>query len=131
MIIPDFATPLILQLILLLCGYKSFKAIEDDESEIDNDKKWLTFWFCHAVFTTVKFILDIFYTAVTIPFYNEAMIGITLFLGFFGGAEVTYKVLKPFVTKYQGDIDSKLDEVANLARSKMQQVRAGGPAKSD
>ena len=72
MIIPDFSVGLILQLILLLCGYKSFKAISADNEA--GAKNWLTFWFCYTALSTAKFVLDIVYSAFSIPFYNEFLI---------------------------------------------------------
>ena len=50
-VIPDFMAPLLLAVVLLLAGYKSFKAIESPVKE--DDTRWLTFWFVYAIIVSL------------------------------------------------------------------------------
>ena len=84
MMIPTFLVPLLSNAILLLCGYKSFKAIESFKG--GDDTKWLTFWFCNSLLGFAKAILD--YVAMIIPFYNEAYLAAIIYLAFLGGADL-------------------------------------------
>ena len=52
MFIPSFLAPLILNALLALCGYRSFKAIESVET--NDDTQWLTFWFVWSLVTMAK-----------------------------------------------------------------------------
>merc|ERR1712093_850278 len=83
-LIPDFLYPLVQSALLLLCGYKSFNAI--DTKETKDDIKWLTFWLVYSVLAFAKSILDM--VSILIPLYNELNLAAIVYLAFFGGAQL-------------------------------------------
>ena len=85
-------------LIILYCGYMSFKAIESTNK--DDDTQWLTFWLLYSIIVFAEIWTDIFlawYVEVRagygrmcvlcmlfrIPFYSELKIGLIAYLGIF------------------------------------------------
>lgn len=121
MFIPSIFAGIITQMILLYCGYRSFKAIESDVE--GDDTKWLTFWFVYSIVSFAKSIVD--YVGSIIPFYVEANIALVVFLGFFGGAEIAYKqVIGPILLQYQGQIDEAIAEAKAKAKEVAKQAQA-------
>ena len=119
MLIPTPVAPLITNAILLHCGYKSIKAIESEAA--GDDKKWLTFWFVHTLFSFIKSMLD--YVAFVIPMYTDASIAVIVYLGFFGGAQVIYSnLLQPLLLKHEKEIDTKIDAALKTAQNKWNEV---------
>lgn len=89
-------------------AYRSFKAIESDDH--DDDTQWLTYWVVYAFFTVfddmTEWILGI------IPFYHliKLLFYIWMFWPSTNGAQTIYKtILKPFLIKYQSDIDKQVE----------------------
>ena len=110
--IPGIILDLAKNTLLLLCGYRSFKALESERN--DDDKKWLTFWFVYTVFSFVKSVCD--YVAFAVPFYEEASLGLIVFLAFFGGSKMAYStVLQPLLKKHEAVIDETLQDAAKKA----------------
>ena len=68
-------TTLLTQTLLLLCGYRSFKALERPGDSAAHTK-WLTFWFVHTLFAFAKSVCD--YVLVIIPFYSEISVGLLI-----------------------------------------------------
>ena len=93
---------------------RSFKALETERNE--DDTKWLTFWFVYTLFSFAKSVCD--YVAFIVPMYEEATVGIVIYLAFFGGAQLVYSaVLKPLLKKHEGAIDEQLNAVAQKAEA--------------
>ena len=121
MVIPDVFFGLIQNAILLLCGWSTFKALETDRSE--DDTHWLTFWLVYTFVAFTKSILD--FVSFAIPFYNDGMIGLTIYLAFFGGADHIYKVfMKPFMKEHEALVD------AHIAKAKVKVTGAVAEAKA-
>ena len=95
--LPTLVASLLHSALLLLCGFRSFKALESERGE--DDTKWLTFWFVYTCFTFTKSLAD--YVAFAVPFYEEAMIGIVVYLAFFGGAKLAYASALPLLKKHE------------------------------
>lgn len=93
---------------------RSFKALETERNA--DDTKWLTFWFVYTLFSFAKSVCD--YVAFIVPMYEEATVGIVIYLAFFGGAQLVYStVLKPLLKKHEGAIDEQLNAVAQKAEA--------------
>ena len=75
-------------------GLKSFRAIQSEDPK--DDKQWLTFWLLFSVFELIATVTDVLFGWL-IPYYNELKCGFLLFLGAFGGAELIYPLLEPFL----------------------------------
>ena len=72
----------------------------------------------YTLFSFAKSIAD--YVAFVIPFYDEAAIGIVLYLAFFGGAKLAYStVLQPLLKKHEAVIDEHLKAAAATAEDKL------------
>lgn len=112
MFVPDMFMPIITQAILLLCGYRSFKALESTGE--GDDKQWLTFWLVYTFLAFAKAVLD--WVSFVVPFYNEANIAIIVYLAFFGGATQAYGILKPFLKEHEKLIDAKMAEAHSQAQ---------------
>eukprot|EP01063_Lacrimia_lanifica_P009721 TRINITY_DN1661_c1_g1_i3.p1 TRINITY_DN1661_c1_g1~~TRINITY_DN1661_c1_g1_i3.p1 ORF type:complete len:125 (+),score=49.72 TRINITY_DN1661_c1_g1_i3:423-797(+) len=91
---------------LLLCGWKSFKAIESAGSA--DDTQWLTFWTVISAMQFGEFWLDLFRNML--PYYNEGKFVALVWLGFFRGANTCYKMIRPYMKQYEGDVDKVLEE---------------------
>eukprot|EP01061_Rhynchopus_euleeides_P020195 TRINITY_DN3292_c0_g4_i1.p1 TRINITY_DN3292_c0_g4~~TRINITY_DN3292_c0_g4_i1.p1 ORF type:complete len:138 (+),score=46.07 TRINITY_DN3292_c0_g4_i1:57-416(+) len=101
---------------LLLCGYKSFKAIESTETS--DDTQWLTFWTVVSIVQFAEFWLD--HISRILPFYSEAKFGLLVWLGAFRGAHMIYeKGIRPFLKQHQSDIDKHLDKAEAQAKAAM------------
>mmetsp|Transcript_11284 Transcript_11284/g.22894 ORF Transcript_11284/g.22894 Transcript_11284/m.22894 type:complete len:181 (+) Transcript_11284:42-584(+) len=122
-LIPDMLEPLIIAAILLICGYKSFKAIET-KGVGNDDTHWLTFWFVYTLFSFLKAVIDYVFKWL-IPFYNEGMIAFVVYLAFFGGAQLLYEnVFRPLLLAYEGDIDKQLELAQRRAMEAATQAQA-------
>ena len=103
MLVPTFLYPLLEAVILLFCGFKSFKAIES-KGEGTDDTKWLTFWLVYSLVTMAKAVLD--YVSILVPFYHEIWLGLMLWLGLLHGADWVYKnILRPVAKQHEDKID--------------------------
>ena len=118
MLIPTFLYPLLQSAVLLLCGYKSFKAIES-KNGVD-DTKWLTFWFVYCVIAFGKCVLD--YVAFIIPLYNEINLGLICYLAFAGGAQQAYAVLGPLLKQHEAAIDDAMKQAGQKAQDALSQA---------
>ena len=81
MLVPTFLYPLLEAVILLYCGFNSFKAIES-KGEGTDDTKWLTFWLVYTVTSFAKAILDL--VSILIPLYNELNLALIVYLAHVG-----------------------------------------------
>ena len=120
MLIPDFLYPLVQSALLLLCGYKSFKAI--DTKETKDDIKWLTFWLVYSVLAFAKSILDM--VSILIPLYNELNLAAIVYLAFFGGAQLAFDLLRPLIKQHESIIDAKLNEARSATQGAVDQAQA-------
>ena len=121
-LVSDGFTDVVLSFILLIAGYKSFKAIESEDKK--DDTTWLIFWFMYALVQFAKMILD-FGFKIIIPYYNENCICLLIYLAFFGGGQFVYGVIAPFLKAYEKDIDgaaaaAKKESIARMNSLKSQ-----------
>lgn len=93
-LLSDNLTSVILAIILLAAGWKSFKAIES--SNKSDDTTWLMFWFIYALVQAAQQVLEIGFK-VLIPYYNESVITLLVWCAFFGGAEQLYLIIRPWI----------------------------------
>lgn len=97
-------------------AYASVKAIESSNKE--DDTQWLTYWVVYSAFSLIEFFTDIF--LFWIPFYWLLKCFFLLYCmapaAWNGSALIYNKFLRPFVLKYEKDIDEALDRTAGLAR---------------
>ena len=112
MVIPSLFVPMIVNAILLLCGYMSFKALETERN--DDDRRWLTFWLVYSTLAMGKSMLD--FVSIIIPFYDEAHILAIIYLAFFGGSRFAYVHLYPLLKQHEAMIDAKLREAKATAQ---------------
>ena len=118
MLVPTFLYPLLEAVILLFCGFKSFKAIES-KGEGTDDTKWLTFWLVYTVTSFAKAILDL--VSILIPLYNELNLALIVYLAFFGGAQKAYTFLQPLLKEHEKLIDAKIDQAKIKAQELYEQ----------
>ncbi len=83
-------------LMYFYAGLMSFRAIQSEEPK--DDKQWLTFWLLFSALELVATVTDVLLGWI-IPYYNELKCGLLVFLGVFGGAELVYPILEPFLLK--------------------------------
>eukprot|EP00735_Rhodelphis_limneticus_P005280 TRINITY_DN1705_c0_g1::TRINITY_DN1705_c0_g1_i1::g.25053::m.25053 TRINITY_DN1705_c0_g1::TRINITY_DN1705_c0_g1_i1::g.25053 ORF type:complete len:150 (+),score=43.82,sp/Q5RE33/REEP5_PONAB/42.03/2e-29,TB2_DP1_HVA22/PF03134.14/1.1e-29 TRINITY_DN1705_c0_g1_i1:63-512(+) len=94
-------------------AYASFKAIESEGG--DDDKQWLTYWVCYAVFTVLELVE--FFVA-WFPFYYEVKLVALFYLSYpaLRGAEKVYNtVIRPFMQQHEQKIDQIGSAVASQA----------------
>jgi len=104
--IPDFIVAIIIPVLILYCGYMSFKAIESTNK--DDDTQWLTFWLLYSLIVFAEIWTDIF--LYWIPFYTELKIGIIVYLGVFKGASNIYQIIvRPTLLQHEKSIDKQID----------------------
>mmetsp|Transcript_6048 Transcript_6048/g.7492 ORF Transcript_6048/g.7492 Transcript_6048/m.7492 type:complete len:129 (-) Transcript_6048:650-1036(-) len=120
MVFPVVLLKLVESVILLYCGILSFRAIQSEA--LHDDKQWLTFWFVYALFQFSTCVAD-YSIGFILPFYNEAKIGVVVFLGVFNGATIVYPIFEPFLVK--GDLVAR--KYQTLAEAK---VREASPRKT-
>eukprot|EP00754_Rhynchopus_humris_P037141 Rhum_TRINITY_DN19239_c0_g1::Rhum_TRINITY_DN19239_c0_g1_i1::g.169648::m.169648/K17279/REEP5_6; receptor expression-enhancing protein 5/6 len=114
----QFPTEIAVKGWLLLCGYKSFKAIESVDTT--DDTQWLTFWTVLSVVQFAEFWTDILRR--WLPYYNEAKLALIIWLGAFRGAHLIYeKALRPFLKEQEAKIDEQLDQVESQAKAQLKQ----------
>ncbi|KAG5187989.1 TB2/DP1, HVA22 family-domain-containing protein [Tribonema minus] len=94
-------------LVSVWAPYQSFKAIKS--SSTADDTAWLTFWAIYALFDLVEsFVGNVVSWA---PFYWEAKFVFIVYLMFYGGAHKVYTIIEPFMSKYEGDVDSVISKL--------------------
>lgn len=77
-----------------------------------------------------KSILD--YVSFIIPFYEEATLGLVVWLGFFDGARIIYQTfLRPVLKAHEAEIDANLADATNIAREKVGELGAAAPGMLD
>ena len=99
----------------LLPIYWSYKALETNSSA--DVKRWLTYWICFTLFTTLSKIFNLL-TFFWIPFYYEGVILFTIFLAcpYFSGSNIIYSAfVKPFLEKYECEIDKYIEIICTHA----------------
>jgi len=110
-------SPITSLLVALWAPYHSFKAVIAENAA--ESKQWLTFWAILSVFTLLesfglKFILE-FVTIYGNGFYYELKAAFVIYLMFFRGAEYIFdKFIKPFMAKYQKQIDDAIAKAKEL-----------------
>ena len=81
----------------VLTGYACFKSYQalKTPDQLD-DRQWLTYWVLAGMFEVLFCITN--YTLFIVPFYDEAKLGLAVFLAF-GGAAKIYPMLEPYLLK--------------------------------
>ncbi|XP_048734223.1 receptor expression-enhancing protein 5-like isoform X2 [Ostrea edulis] len=97
-------------------AYASFKAVESTSK--DDDTVWLIYWVVYSFFALLEFFTDIF--LFWIPFYWLLK---CIFLvwcmsptSYNGSQTLYYKVIRPFILRYEKKIDSALDRASEAAQ---------------
>eukprot|EP00026_Physarum_polycephalum_P007399 Phypoly_transcript_07459.p1 GENE.Phypoly_transcript_07459~~Phypoly_transcript_07459.p1 ORF type:complete len:106 (+),score=10.60 Phypoly_transcript_07459:1131-1448(+) len=104
MVLPEFLIAIIIPVLILYCGYMSFKAIESTNK--DDDTQWLTFWLLYSIIVFAEIWTDIFLN--WIPFYSEFKIGLIAYLGVFKGANQVYNIIvRPTLLQHEKEIDKR------------------------
>ena len=97
-----------LSIVLLAAGWKSFKAIESNDK--GDDTTWLVFWFTYALLQFAKEVLD-FGFKIVVPYYNETLVCLLVWLAFMGGATKVYDVVRPYLK----GVETMVDEAELIA----------------
>lgn len=93
-------------------AYMTFKAMESEEDDRENDRLWMTYWVVFSVINTADRFLAIILTIV--PFYNfiKILFYVWMFHPKTKGAYAVYnKVIRNILKKYESDIDEKLNKL--------------------
>ncbi|XP_067940594.1 receptor expression-enhancing protein 5-like [Watersipora subatra] len=92
-------------------GYASFKAIESHDKS--DDTQWLIYWVVYGTFALVELGTDIF--LFWIPFYWFFKCAFLIWCmvpnSWNGSSFVYYKFIRPFILRYEDQIESRLDQV--------------------
>lgn len=101
-------------------AYCSIKAIESKEK--DDDTKWLTYWVVYASFMLVEFFADIFLFWIPLYWFLKCCFLIYCMIPgpFNGSIKIYHSVIRPFVLKHEGKIDSALNKAQDLAGDAVQ-----------
>jgi receptor expression-enhancing protein 5/6 len=112
---------------VLLPAYWSFKAINSRSKE--DDTQWLTYWVIYSVFEVANSLFG--WALCLVPFGLELKLAFLLWLQLpqFNGATVIYhRLLEPWLSKHEGDIDSVLQASANKAQEAVAELARRGVA---
>jgi len=98
-------------------AYASIKAIETKEK--DDDTKWLTYWVVYSVFSLLEFFADIFFFWIPFYWFFKCVFLVYCFAPVPNNGSVTiyYKILRPYVLKYESKIDSGLNKAKDAAKT--------------
>ncbi|MCD7451169.1 hypothetical protein HAX54_009897 [Datura stramonium] len=102
--------------LVLVLGYaypafECFKTIEKNRVEIDELRFWCQYWIIVAALRILESFGDLFLS--WLPMYGEAKLALFIYLWYpktKGTAYIYDTLLKPFVAKYEADIDRSLVE---------------------
>ncbi|XP_055808784.1 putative HVA22-like protein g [Solanum dulcamara] len=102
--------------LVLILGYaypafECFKTIEKNKVEIDELRFWCQYWIIVAALRIFESFGDLFLS--WLPMYGEAKLALFIYLWYpktKGTAYIYDTILKPFVAKYETDIDRSLIE---------------------
>ncbi|CDS43006.1 Receptor expression enhancing protein 5 [Echinococcus multilocularis] len=95
-------------------AYCSIKAIESPCK--DDDTKWLTYWVVYAAFALVETFTDLCLYWIPLYALQKCIFLIYLMIpGKFNGSVLLYnKFIRPYILKYENDIDRAADEVGKF-----------------
>ncbi|KAH9282715.1 Receptor expression-enhancing protein 6 [Echinococcus granulosus] len=95
-------------------AYCSIKAIESPCK--DDDTKWLTYWVVYAAFALVETFTDLCLYWIPLYALQKCIFLIYLMIpGNFNGSVLLYnKFIRPYILKYENDIDRAADEVGKF-----------------
>jgi hypothetical protein len=116
--------------------FKSYKALVSNDGGQD-EREWLTYWMMASLFDLIFLISN--YTLFIIPFYDEAKLGLSVFLAM-GGAAKIYPILEPFLkegekagtelaAKYEPLVSEKIATAKALVGEKAANITIPGMAK--
>jgi receptor expression-enhancing protein 5/6 len=88
-------------------AYMSFKALESETKE--DDEQWLTYWVVFIFINFLDNVVGIFFSIIPLYHLVKLIFYIYLYYPRSNGATVIYnKVLRPFLKKYESQVDSVL-----------------------
>lgn len=107
--------------LILVLGYaypafQCFKTVEKNRVEIPELRFWCQYWIIVAVITILERIGDVFISWV--PMYGEIKLALFIYLWYpksKGTGFIYDRMLRPYVSKYETDIDTSLIEFRDRA----------------
>merc|ERR1712159_175495 len=110
---------------VLYPAYKSFKALATDD--LDDDKRWLTYWVTFGFFMTVEPVLSIitdlfpYYKFVKLVFFVWMIHGSTN-----GYLQVFRYVIGPLISQFDADIQNAIEQTHNFGQKLGAEVHKKG-----
>jgi len=97
-------------------AYASIKAIESPQN--DDDTKWLTYWVVYSVLHLGELLTDVFFSWVPFYWLLKCILLVYCFAPIQqnGSIALYYKVIRPYVLKYETHIDAGVDKAKRAVR---------------
>lgn len=93
-------------------AYMSFKAIESPS--LSDDKQWLTYWVVFSFCTVTDSFLGFLTSAIPFFYFIKLAFFVYLFHPRTQGASLIYnKLIRQMLTKYEANIDKKIETIKN------------------
>jgi hypothetical protein len=105
----------------VLTGYACFKSYQalKTPDQLD-DRQWLTYWVLAGMFEVLFCITN--YTLFIVPFYDEAKLGLAVFLAF-GGAAKIYPMLEPYLLQGEAVVQKQVETHAPLINEQVDKAK--------
>mmetsp|Transcript_19524 Transcript_19524/g.28918 ORF Transcript_19524/g.28918 Transcript_19524/m.28918 type:complete len:115 (-) Transcript_19524:13-357(-) len=95
---------LITLLVSFWAPWQSFRAIRSTAK--DDDTEWLTFWMIYSIFELVEWGLD--KAMSSFEYYWEVKLVFIVYLVFFRGSLMIYRILEPMLNKWDKMLHRKI-----------------------
>ncbi|XP_010246545.1 PREDICTED: putative HVA22-like protein g [Nelumbo nucifera] len=107
--------------LMMLLGYvypafECFKTMERNRVEIDQLRFWCQYWVIVALLTALERVGDVFIS--WLPMYGEMKLAFIIYLWYprtMGTSYVYETFLRPFMTRYEPDLDQNMGELRRRA----------------
>ena len=97
-------------------AYMSFKALETKDEE--DDAQWLTYWVVFVLMSFLDGLLGSFLSLIPLYYLAKLVFYVYLFYPKSRGAVVIYQnLLRPLLKKYEVQIDTTLEKVAEVEKT--------------